>query len=126
MKCNPDKINNFYKGGKFEQDIKDFVSYLFTVSDADESIRFAFLDLGFYEIENEEDVEEDSKVIDFYKLSNFDPKLRKVIFKITKKAVSDEVSDFFDSFITEDLQIVIPYKKWKKINRKNKLTELNQ
>jgi hypothetical protein len=130
MKCNPAKINSFFENNIYHQDIKDLVICLlrsFSESDDFEDVLnpgVAFLDLGFYEIEKDDDLGNE-KVIDFYTLSKLSPSLRKIVIKTLKKAIKRGASnDFFDEFI-QDLGVIIPYDKWYRVNRKNKLKELD-
>jgi len=136
MKCNLEKISQFFDSNKFEQDIKDFVLNMFKLffdeNNRYYNLKFMFFDLGFYEITKEDetefdlDDEDDCRVIDFYKLSAVYPLLRKIIFNHFYKNVTDGSStDFFDDFIFTDAKIVVSYKKWSKTNRKNKLKVLN-
>ena len=126
MKCNVDKINDFFNSDKFEADIKKFVSKLLNFCCKNDininKSKLYFLDLGFYEIEKEDDIDiEDDYIIDFYKLSNFNSEFRATIFKLILTSDTLEDDDFFIDFMYDDLKIFIPYKKWEKINRKNKL-----
>ena len=132
MKCNLEKINQFFESDKFNDDIKDMVldllkMYGSSVKD-DEFIntKIVFLGLDFYEIEPDDEPGDEHVVIDFYKLNNLNIKLQKFIISIIIESFKNEGSfDFAWEFIQEDLKIVIPYKEWYKINRKNKLNELN-
>lgn len=132
MKVNKEKINQFFESDKFGEDIKEFVlemlEILFKDSDNIYSSKILFLDLGFYEIDQNDDIEDDEKVINFYELSILTSKLRKLIIDKIINLIKDEnkTSDFFDSFVIDDLKIFVYYEDWKKINRKNKLEVLNK
>lgn len=137
MKCNVDKINEFFNGDKFDKDIKKFVMKLFkeffelknSYFDEDEA-RICFLCLDFYSVEKDDDLnDENYKVIDFYTISLLAPKFKKYILELLLKYIknkSDINTDFVNEFMLEDIKILIPYEKWFKINRKNKLKKLDK
>jgi hypothetical protein len=136
MKCNINKINEFFEGDKFDKDIKKFILKIFLLLSKDKynfdiiSAKILLLSIGFYSVEKDDDIDEDDdsyKVIDFYKLSSMSPKIRKYIFKSLFYYIKKEteLNDFCEDFIYNDTKIIVPYKKWNKINRKNKLYNLN-
>jgi hypothetical protein len=135
MKCNIEKINAFFNNEKFDKDIKDFVLELLknfckapTARDNIYAAQFAFIGLGFYDIEDSDDTE-DYSVIDFYKLNTLNPEFRKLVFKLILKFIKTDGlkpdSDFFEQFVYKDLKILVEYEKWSQVNRKNKLTSLS-
>lgn len=131
MKINKEKINQFFEGDKFDQDIKDFVLCLmecvFRSSDNIVSAKLIFLNLGFYDLEETDDIGDDEKIINFYELSKLAPDLKKLVLKLLTSLIKDDgkTGDFFDDFMDE-LKIFVYYEDWKKINRKNKLDVLNK
>lgn len=129
MKCNSNKINEFFSNDRYDRDFKDFVlkliKYFCELNSCDVyKSKFAFLDLGFYEIEKNDDFDDDYYyVIDFFKLSNLNSNLRAMIFELMLKSENED-RDFFTEFMYDDLKIFVPYEEWNKVNRKNKLTSL--
>jgi hypothetical protein len=135
MKCYPEKINAFLENEKIDTDIKDFVLALFknftSIPKAfmPIGVKISFLALGFYEVEaeDEDELDGDEPVIDFYKLNNLTPSFRMFIIKLINKGFKHEkFSDFANELLGEDLKVIIEYKDWKKMNRKNKLEMLNK
>lgn len=131
MKFNLKKFNDFFESNNYEQDINDFVIKLynhFMEKDGDiMEIKISLLDLGFYEIEKDDiDDYEDTCIIDFYKLSTINKKIRPDIIKnIFDFIIGENQTDFFIDMATEDLKILIVYDEWKISNRRNKLNKLN-
>jgi hypothetical protein len=135
MKCNYIKISNFLGNDSIDNDTKEFVLNIFRIFFKNEpnsiiEAKILFLDLGFYEVDKsdlEDEDEEDLRVIDFYKISNLNINLKKMLFGYFLEILNgtSEINDFAESFFSEDLKIFIPYSDWKRINRKNKLNNLN-
>lgn len=136
MKCNYDKISNYLSNESIDNDTKEFVLNIFRIfikSDPNSIIeaKILFIDLGFYEVDKsdlEDEDEEDLKVIDFYRISTLNANLKKMLFDYFLDILNgaSDVSDFAESFFSEDLKIFISYSDWKRVNRKNKLNNLNK
>ena len=133
MKCNIERISQFIENDKIDQDIRDFVYKVYKKSFqdyTDDSIKFFFMDFGFYELtkEDEDDydtTDEDHQVLDLYKLLKMNSKFRKLILKpLYKYIIGEGTSTFFDDFLAES-KLINQYEKWKKVRRKNKLLALN-
>ena len=133
MKCNPDKINEFLSNDNIDLITREFVINLFKkfCEKEDNEInpsKILLLDLGFYEVDKSEleDLDEyELEVIDFYKISTFHIELKKMLFEYFLKTMDDNPTDFGESFFINDLKMIVHYSDWKRINRKNKLDNLN-
>ena len=136
MKCHSDKINNFLNSDNVDLITKEFVINLFTkfIKNVNEDIissKILFIDLGFYEVEKsdlENEDEDELEVIDFYKISNCHIELKKMMFDYFLKTIAedDDTTDFGESFFVKDLKMIVPYSDWERVNRKNKLDNINK
>jgi len=131
MKCYPDKINQFFSNPNFSDETKNLVLDLFTLfckEDCESIAKVVFLSLGFYEVENSDEVGDDDLVIDFVKIEGLPPILKKMIIELLMKTMKNNSAtdgSFISDFFIEDLKIMIQYDNWLKVNRKNKLDVLN-
>lgn len=134
MKCNFERINSFLSSDKFDIITKEFVINLFTKFCKDDrkdiiSSKILFLDLGFYEVDKsdlEYEDEDELEVIDFYKISSLHIELKKMMFNYFLKKIDDDITEFGESFFIQDLKLIVPYSNWKRVNRRNKLDNLNK
>lgn len=136
MKCNVDKISQFFQTENYSPEIKELVLNLLKAYCLEKNIetdvaRVSLIGLDFYEVEPDDYFDEsECKVIDFYKLSTFGPDLQKFVLDMIKVMIKDDddvdTSDFLEDFLREDLKLLVPYEKWKKTNRKNKLKKLKE
>lgn len=131
MKCNPEKINQFFESDKFDKDTKDFVLKLFKLFSHNDSIadrhiaQVVFLDLNFYEVDNSDDIDESEHVINFYKLSTLSSDLKNLVMTLIISYIKNEGGTEFFEHLVKDLDVVVRYGDWNKIKRKNKLQVLN-
>lgn len=136
MKCNIEKINQFFLNQSYNIELKDLVLNLMKEYCSNENIdadiaKISLMGLDFYEVETDDVFDEqESKIIDFYKLSTFAPELQKFTIEMINILIKNDYSirtgDFLDEFLIKDLKILVPYEKWKKTDRKNKLNKLKE
>lgn len=134
MKINIDNINNFFKSNDYEQDVKNFVIKLFNKfcrNNIHNEIepKFLFLDLGFYEIENNDNFGSDFdgvNIINFHLLNKFDSDFRKMLINtIESSYFKDSLTDFGSELLYDDTKVIFPFSEWKKVNRINKLEKIS-
>jgi hypothetical protein len=136
MKLDIKKFNEFFS---IKTDIQEIALKLFEffinkegyISDSNH-IRMYFYDLGFYslesnDIQNDDDsYYEDYYIINFNAIKNLNDPLKKLALDFIIKFVSEEINnDFHSEFMIDDLEILVRYEDYDKINRKNKLENLN-
>lgn len=143
MKINIDNINNFFKSDDYEQDVKNFVIKLFNkfchnIYDSEIALyrscpgftvpKFLFLDLGFYEIENDNFGSdfEGANIINFHLLNKFDSNFRKMLINtIESSYFKGSLTDFGSELLYDDTKVIFPFSEWKKVNRINKLEKIS-
>lgn len=133
MKINIDNINNFFKSIDYEQDVKNFVIKLFNkfchnnIYDNEIEPKFLFLDLGFYEIENDnfDSDFEGANIINFHLLNKFDSNFRKMLINAIESCFKDSLTVFGSELLYDDTKVIFPFSEWKKVNRINKLEKIS-
>lgn len=120
MKCNLEKMNEFFKNNQ-DEDVKKFIVKLLEEYSNNQYDNYyvSFLQLGFFEVEAKDEInefDEDLFVIDFMTILNLEDRLKKFILK--------GIEDNSDSIILHS--VLMPYRNWEKINRKNKLMNLSK
>lgn len=138
MKCNVDIINKFFESEQ-EQDIKDFVINLLEYrAKGVNFINFNLLALNFYTLEESDKIKtrdsngnyydiNEEVIINFYTIRKLHKDLRKIILdSIMNDLILNEVIEMQSGeSLFSDLDILIEYPDWEKMQRKYKLIELN-
>lgn len=127
MKLNIQKLNEIYNT---EGPIKEILKVLFekAIDDGDSGFKQLFYGFGFYEFEDGE-IEDDEEVLNLPLLLSMNDELRSLILNqirtILDRSLENQASPFFEEFLN-DSKFVIPFKKYKKIERKAKLNEIEK
>ena len=133
MKLNKKKIEDFFASEMFDDEVKNFVSHLiFDYSFNSSNLpacQVTLLSLYFYDVEKGDDIDEESPIFNIPALQRLTPQLRTLIIDILKRILDKEnrhSSDEFASDFLLGMEILVYYKDWERINRKNKLENLNK
>jgi len=127
MKLNIHKLSDIYDKGGILKEILDVLLDK-AIKNGDTGFKQIFYGFGFYEFEDGE-IEDTEKVLNVPLLLDMNSELRNLILTQIKTLLSrsgeDHISPFFDEFL-EESKLFIPYKDYKKFERKYKLNEIEK